>query len=58
MTLISNNNLVDDFDVIHFPGGNSGYYVDDINSIGLQHIRDFISAGEIYRDLCRWLFCL
>jgi len=51
-TYIENNNLVDDFDVIHFPGGNSGYYVDDINSIGLQHIRDFISAGGGYIGIC------
>ncbi len=44
-TYIENNNLIGSFDAIHFPGGNSGYYIDNINSVGLQNIRNFVSAG-------------
>jgi len=47
-----NNNLIESFYAIHFPGGNSGYYIDNINSVGLQNIRDFVSAGGGYIGIC------
>lgn len=47
-----NNNLIDDFYAIHFPGGNSGYYIENINSIGLQNIQDFVSSGGGYIGIC------
>jgi len=47
-----NNNLIDSFYAIHFPGGNSGYYIENINSVGLQNIRDFVSSGGGYIGIC------
>ena len=49
---IEDNSLVGSFDAIHFPGGNSGYYISNINSVGLQNIRDFVSAGGGYIGIC------
>jgi glutamine amidotransferase-like uncharacterized protein len=51
-TYIENNSLIGKFDVIHFPGGNSGYYIARINSTGLQNIRDFVSSGGGYIGIC------
>jgi glutamine amidotransferase-like uncharacterized protein len=49
---IEDNSLIGGFDVIHFPGGNSGAYINNINSAGLQNIRDFVSAGGGYIGIC------
>jgi biotin--protein ligase len=49
---IENNELVDNFDVIFFPGGDFTIYANQINSVGLQHIRDFINAGGGYLGIC------
>ncbi len=49
---IEDNSLIGKFDVIHFPGGNSGYYTDNINIIGLQNIRDFVNFGGGYIGIC------
>ena len=45
---IESNDLVGNFEVIFFPGGDFTQYDNDINSTGLQHIRDFINAGGGY----------
>ncbi len=58
-SFISNNELVSRFNVIHFPGGDSGDYIANIDTRGLQHIRDFVaSGGGVHWDLCRRIFCL
>jgi len=51
-TYIEKNVLIGKFDAIHFPGGNSGYYIDNINSVGLQNIRNFVSTGGGYIGIC------
>lgn len=51
-TYIENNDLTGMFGAIHFPGGDSGQYIERINEIGLQHIRDFVAAGGGYIGIC------
>jgi len=49
---IENNELVGNFDVLFFPGGDFTAYANQINSVGLQNIRDFINAGGGYLGIC------
>jgi glutamine amidotransferase-like uncharacterized protein len=49
---IENNELVSNFDVIFFPGGDFTLYANNINSVGIQHIRDFVNEGGSYLGIC------
>jgi glutamine amidotransferase-like uncharacterized protein len=49
---VENNDLLQNFRVIYFPGGDFSRYVSEINNIGLQHIKDFIGAGGGYIGIC------
>lgn len=40
------------YKAIYFPGGDSDYYEADINSIGMQHIRDMIADSGAYIGTC------
>jgi len=51
-TYLENNNLVDLYSTIHFPGGRSSQYNAEINEEGLQHIRDFVANGGGYLGIC------
>lgn len=51
-TYIENNDLIGDFDVIFIPGGDFTLYASQINSVGVQHIRDFVNAGGGYLGIC------
>lgn len=47
-----NNGLLDSFDLIYFPGGNSEYYRTDITDTGGDHIRTFVRDGGGYIGTC------
>lgn len=51
-TYIENNDLVEKFGAIHFPGGDSGQYNADINTVGMQNIREFVDSGGGYIGIC------
>ncbi len=47
-----NNNNLNRFNIICFPGGDMYQYAQDISSEGLDKIRDFISDGGGYIGIC------
>ncbi len=45
-------NLSDYYQAIYFPGGYAYYYKVEIDSAGLQHIRDLVAGGGGYIGIC------
>jgi len=45
-------NLSDYYQAIYFPGGYAYYYKIEIDSAGLQHIRDLVAGGGGYIGIC------
>ena len=47
-----NNNDLDSFNVILFPGGDAAYYKTSIDTAGIQHIKNFLAQGGSYLGIC------
>jgi glutamine amidotransferase-like uncharacterized protein len=44
--------ILDDYDIVVFPGGSEHNYYLDLNTTGMQKIEDFVSAGGSYFGVC------
>ncbi len=51
-----NDGLLDGFDLIYFPGGNTEPYMDNITETGLDNIRSFVRKGGGYIGTCAGAF--
>ncbi len=44
--------ILDDYDIVVFPGGSEGSYYRDLNTTGVQKVKDFVSDGGSYFGIC------